>query len=434
MAPLVGCADGRAVAAVTRQVHTAEIIAVGSELLTPQKIDTNSLYLTGVLNELGVSLHVKTVVGDNAANLAEVLKSSLSRADLVIMTGGLGPTDDDITRDVVAGVLGRKMIQDADVMGTIEARFARRGLRMPEVNRRQALVIDGATWLPNPNGTAPGQIVDADGRLVVLLPGPPRELQPMFRDSVASVIAARAPGRRLRRRVVKLTGRSESQVEEIAQPIYSRLGRVGLPVETTILASPGQIELHLSAGGTDATEIDTLLDEGVRQLVDGLGDAVFSVNGRSLEEVVGGLLQDHGWRVAAAESCTGGMLLARLTDVPGSSAWVQGGVVAYANDVKMASLGVEAALLDTHGAVSEPVARAMAEGVRRQLATDVGVAITGIAGPGGGSDDKPVGTVVIAVASDHCEVRRFLFPGDRTMVRTFSTAAALDMIRRHLAG
>jgi nicotinamide-nucleotide amidase len=421
-------------APVTRPIHTAEIIAVGSELLTPHKIDTNSLYLTAVLNELGVSVHVKTVVGDSASDLAEVVTSSLSRADLVLTTGGLGPTDDDITRDVLARVLGRTLLPDAEVMRAIEARFARRNLRMPEVNRRQALVIEGATWLPNPNGTAPGQILDAGGRLVVLLPGPPRELQPMFRESVAPVVGARAAGRRLRRRLLKVTGRSESQVEEIAQPIYSKLGRVDLPVETTILASPGQIELHLSAGGTDEAAIDALLDDGVRQLVEALGDAVFSVNGRSLEEVVGGLLLDQGWRIGAAESCTGGMLLARLTDVPGSSAWVHGGVVAYSNDVKTSALGVEAPLLEAHGAVSEPVAQAMAEGVRRQLGTDVGVAITGIAGPGGGSDEKPVGTVVIAVASDHTDVRRFLFPGDRTMIRTFSTAAALDMIRRHLDG
>jgi nicotinamide-nucleotide amidase len=304
---------------------------------------------------------------------------------------------------------------------------------MPAVNRRQARVIAGATWLANANGTAPGQVIDVDGRVLVLLPGPPRELQPMFQADVVPRLEARAGGRRLRRRVIKTTGRSESQIEELAQPIYSLLTKQHPPIDTTILASPGLVELHLSCSGEDQAMLDSALEAGISELATAIGDPVFSVDGRAIEEVVGSLLERRGWRLAAAESCTGGLLMQRLTDVPGSSAWVQGGVVAYANDVKMAALGVSADDLATHGAVSETVAEAMARGVRTRLGAQIGTAITGIAGPDGGTADKPVGTVVVAVVTDRCDVRRFLFPGDRTMVRAFSAAAALEMVRRHLA-
>jgi nicotinamide-nucleotide amidase len=415
-----------------RRIETAEIVAVGSELLTPHRVDTNSLFLTGALNELGLSVRAKHVVGDSRADLGLALQAALARADVVITTGGLGPTDDDLTREAVADVLGRPLREVAEIAAMIAERFTRRGVPMPAVNRRQAQVVDGAAWLPNANGTAPGQLLDVDGRLVVLLPGPPRELQPMFKAAVSPVIAARAAGRRLRRRVIKTTGRSESQVEELAQPVYSRFLHETPPIETTILASPGLVELHLSCSGDDQAALDTALETAVARLVDAVGDAVFSVDGRAIEEVVGGLLLDRGWRVAAAESCTGGLLMQRLTDIAGSSAWVHGGVVAYDNAVKIETLGVDARDLATHGAVSDVVARAMARGVRTRLGADIGVAITGIAGPSGGSDDKPVGTVFIAVSSDHDDVRRFLFPGDRAMVRMFSAAAALDMLRRHL--
>lgn len=418
-------------AALTRPLETVEIVAVGSELLTAHRLDTNSLFLTGALNDLGLSLRAKHVVGDSRENLRLVLQVALARADVVITTGGLGPTDDDLTREVVADVLGRPMHEVAEVMATIAERFARRSVPMPAVNQRQAQVIDGASWLANANGTAPGQLIDVDGQLVVLLPGPPRELQPMFEVAVAPVIAARAAGRRLRRRVLKTTGRSESQVEELAQPIYSELIHHTPSIETTILASPGLVELHLSCSGDDEPALDAALEAAVARLVEAVGDAVFSVDGRSIEEVVGDLLLARGWRIAAAESCTGGLLMQRLTDIPGSSAWVHGGVVAYDNAVKIEMLGVAAHDIAAHGAVSEPVARAMAEGIRARLGADVGVAITGIAGPEGGSQDKPVGTVFIAVATDRCHVRRFLFPGDRAMVRMFSASAALDMIRRH---
>jgi nicotinamide-nucleotide amidase len=411
-------------------LQAAEIIAVGSEMLTPYRFDTNSLFLTGQLNELGIPVRMKSVVSDAMPELTSALRSALDRADLVIVTGGLGPTDDDLTREAVASVLGLELVEHAPTVEAIRRRFELRGVKMPGINRRQALAPAGARQLANPRGTAPGLWIDAGGRVLVLLPGPPRELQPMFTEQVAPEIARRAPGRRLRRRVIKVTGRSESQVEEVAQPIYAPLKDGRIPIETTILASPGQIELHLSTAGEGVADLDEALDEAVRALTAALGSVVFSTDGRSLEAVVGDHLRDRGWRVAAAESCTGGLLLGRLTDVPGSSAWVLGGVIAYANAVKIHQLGVPAALIAEHGAVSEPVAESMAAGVRRLLGADVGVGITGIAGPDGGSDEKPVGTVVIAVSAGTTEVKRLLFPGDRQMVRQFATAAALDMIRR----
>jgi nicotinamide-nucleotide amidase len=415
-----------------RTLRRAEIIAAGSELLTPHRLDTNSLYLTGRLNDLGIVLGGKCVVGDSREDLAGVFRQSLARADLVIVTGGLGPTADDVTREAVSLVLGRPLEERPEIVERIRARFERRGVRMPEINRRQAQVPAGAEPLANDVGTAPGLLIASGDTLTVLLPGPPRELRPMFETFVVPRIAAAAGGRILRRRVLKVTGRSESQVEELSHPIYSRFGAQGLDVQTTILATPGQIELHVSAAGHDRDAIDRLLDDAVGELEQALGPVVFSTDGRSLEEVVGHLLSAREWRLAAAESCTGGGLLSRMTDVPGSSAWVIGGIVAYANEVKTAELGVAPDLIAAHGAVSEPVARQMAEGVRKLLGADVGVGITGVAGPAGGSEAKPVGTVVIATAGRNVRVRTFFFPGDREAIRRLATSAALDMVRHDL--
>jgi nicotinamide-nucleotide amidase len=416
---------------MNRRLETAEILAVGSELLTPHRIDTNSLFLTARLNEIGIVVRGKSVVGDDRGDLAARLRDAIGRADVVITTGGLGPTDDDLTRDVAAEVLGRPMHVDAAIVAAIEARFARRGVRMPDINRRQGNVPEGASVLANANGTAPGLLLETEGRLVALLPGPPREMQPMFDAAVAPLLAARTGGSRLHRRVVKVTGRSESQVEEVANPIYTRLGGDGVRVETTILATPGQIELHLAAAGANHDAIDRVLDDGVARLAAALGDPVFSTDGRSLEAVVGDALRQRGWRIATAESCTGGMVAGRLTEVPGSSAYVVGGIVAYSNSVKIRDLGVTAATLDAHGAVSEEVARTMATAVRERFGADIGVAVTGIAGPGGGTPAKPVGTVWVAVAAPSgLQARVFHFPGDRDAIRRHATAAALEMVRR----
>jgi nicotinamide-nucleotide amidase len=414
------------------ELRTAEIIAVGSELVTPYRLDTNSLWLTGRLNELGIDVRAKGVARDDREDLAALFTQALMRVDVVVMTGGLGPTDDDLTREVVASVLKLPLAEDADILAGLRERFARRRIAMPEINRRQAQVPAGATALANKNGSAPGLWIESAGKIVVLLPGPPREVHPMFEADVAPRLAARTGGRRLRRRVLKITGRAESEVDAVAAPVYGPWRDAAIRIETTILAAPGQIELHLSATGSNVAAVDAALDAGTESLLSALGSIVFSVDGRSLEAVVGDLLHSRGLTIAAAESCTGGLLLGRLTDIPGSSAWVIGGVVAYANSVKVRDLGVPSALLEAHGAVSEPVAMAMAQGVRARLGADIAVAITGIAGPSGGTDAKPVGTVVIASTGARDELRTFLFTGDRQMVRTLSTAAALDMVRRSL--
>lgn len=415
---------------------SAEIIAVGSELLGSSRLDTNSLYITDKLAALGIELRVKSVVGDDRAILAAVLREGLARADVIVLTGGLGPTDDDLTRDVVADVLARPMTVDEAIVARIRARFARRGLDMPEVNRRQGQVPAGAVVLDNPNGTAPGLFIDHEGKAVVLLPGPPREMQPMFELVCATQLAARAGAERVHRVSLFLTGLGESHVEQKAQPIYARWRDATPPVTTTILAAMGQVELHLSVRDADERRALSTLDAVRGELLAVLGEYVYSTDGRGMEEIVGDVLKARGMTIAAAESCTGGLLMSRLTDVAGSSAYVRAGVVAYDNADKTALLGVPADLIAAHGAVSEAVAIAMAEGVRQRTGADVGVGITGIAGPGGATKDKPVGTVVIAVIVPRqpAYVRTFQFIGARTQVKFQSTQAALNRVRSMLGG
>ena len=419
---------------MTTPLRHAEILAIGSELLTPFRADTNSLYLTARLNELGLDVIGKSVVPDDRPALESALRTALQRAGVVVTTGGLGPTDDDLTRDAVAAVAGVPFAEDAAVLAAIEERFSRRGLRMPAVNRRQAQVPRGALVLSNPNGTAPGLWLEVGSSVVIALPGPPRELRPMFENEVQARLKERCGGIVLRRRTIKIAGRGESHVEEVAQPVYGPWRDADPAIVTTILASPGQIELHLSAQGDDEALVDQALDKAVSALQSALGPVVFSIDGRNLEEVVGALLMERGIKLAAAESCTGGMLLGALTKVSGSSGWVAGGVVAYANDVKVQSLDVPAELIAAHGAVSEPVAEAMADGARRAMRAGIGVGITGIAGPTGGTEAKPVGTVCLSVAGpgERRVVRTARFPGDREMVRQMAVQAALDLIRRVL--
>ena len=415
-------------------LRSAEILAVGSELLTPFRIDTNSLYLTAQLNDLGIDVRNKGVVGDDPADISARVLTALERADVVITSGGLGPTGDDLTRESVAAALGLPLAEDATVLAAIRKRFEHRGLQMPDGNRRQAAVPAGAFVLPNPNGTAPGLWIDAREKVVVLLPGPPRELQHIFETDVRPRIAVRTSGARVLRRVIRITGRAESTVDDVAQPIYAPLANAAIPIETSILASPGQIELHLSARGEDVASMERALQDGVDLLAKALAPAVFSTDGRALERVVGDALLAAGSRIAVAESCTGGLLGGRFTEVPGSSVWFAGGVIAYDNSVKTRELGVSEELLAAHGAVSEPVARAMAEGVRQRFGTAFGLSITGIAGPDGGSAEKPVGTVAIALAGQDTRVRTFRFIGDRQMIRQQAVLAALEMVRQSLGG
>ncbi len=414
-------------------LRRAAILAVGSELLTPARVDTNSLFITEQLDLLGIEVVFKMVVGDNRDELSTAVHAALARVDLLVCSGGLGPTDDDVTREVVAQVLGRPLVEDEAIAARIRARFESRGLQMPEINRRQAMVPAGAAVLENANGTAPGLWLEDGDRVVVLLPGPPRELKPMLVSLVEFRLKARASGLSLVRRTIRITGRTESHTEVAMQPLYGAWARAPVPVAATILASLGQIELHLSARASSREEAAAAVEEAARQTADALGLDAFSRDGRTLEEVVGTLLVERGLRIAVAESCTGGLLASRLTDVPGSSRYVMSGVVAYANEEKTRLLGVPAALLAEHGAVSEPVAVAMADGVRARARTDVGIGVTGIAGPAGGTPEKPVGTVAVAAALPQTtRSRLYRFAGDRELIKFQASQAALDLVRRML--
>ncbi len=414
-------------------LRRASIIAVGSEMLTPLRLDTNSLYITEKLNELGIEVVEKTIVGDSRAELDIHVQHALGQADLVVLSGGLGPTDDDVTREVVAARLGLALDEDVEITDRIRQRFTSRGWTMPELNRRQAMVPRGAIVLPNANGTAPGLWMEHGDRLVVLLPGPPRELKPMIDALVAGPLLARVGPERLARRVIRITGRSESHVEELMQPLYRRWETQATPISATILAALGQIELHLTVRTADAAARAAALDEAVAAACQALGRDVYSTDGRTIEEVAGALLQARGYRIALAESCTGGLATSKLTDVPGSSTYVERSVVAYSNEAKIEWVGVPAELIAEHGAVSEPVALAMATGIRDRARVEVGVGITGIAGPGGGSEQKPVGTVCLAVAwPGGTRVRTARFIGGREQVKAQSAHRALDMVRRAL--
>ncbi|HEX3560143.1 MAG TPA: competence/damage-inducible protein A [Pyrinomonadaceae bacterium] len=408
---------------------TAEIIAVGSELLTPFRTDTNSLWLTDQLNSVGIEVKLKTVVGDDDSRLEETIRDALKRSGVVVLTGGLGPTEDDITRKIAARSLSRRLSLDEKVLEEIKARFLHWGRKMPEINARQAMVIEGAQVLPNPNGTAPGMYVEHDSRVVVLLPGPPREMKPMFEAHVLARLSERAGQVRVARRVLRVAGLGESAVDERIAPVYTQYKNP----QTTILFNNTEIEIHLTAQGKTEQEAELLLDGLAGQIEERMGDAIFAFRGETMEEVVGLRLAVGGFTLAVAESCTGGLVAHRLTEIPGSSNYFMEGVVTYSNEAKTRLLGVPAELIERHGAVSAEVAEAMAEGVKARAATDFGLAVTGVAGPGGGTSEKPVGLVYISLADDaHTEHRRIMLPGDRHLIRWRASQAALDLLRRRL--
>jgi nicotinamide-nucleotide amidase len=415
----------------------AVILAVGSEMLTPTRADTNSLFITDVLNGVGIAVAYKAVVRDDREEIGAHVDHALGRHSVLILSGGLGPTDDDLTREVVAGRLGLPLEEDPAIVEWIRQRFASRGMTMPENNRRQAQVPRGAQVLVNPRGSAPGLLIEPAGKIVVLLPGPPREMQPMMSGVVRDRLRVFSGGRTLLRRVLRVGGRAESRVDEMIQPTYAPWFDADPPIETTILASPGVIELQLSSGVADVEEGARRMDEAVDELRRVLGPDLISADNRPLEQVAGDLLRERNWRVALAESCTGGLATSRLTDVAGSSDYVDRSVVVYSNQAKQDLLGVDPALIGAHGAVSEAVALAMAEAVRARSGTEFGVAITGIAGPGGGTDAKPVGTVWIAVAGPGEDQSRAIvcrFLGSREMVKVFAAMTALDLLRRRILG
>ncbi len=409
----------------------AELLAVGSELLGALRSDTNTLWLTEKLLEVGVEVVARITVADDAALLESAFRNALGRADLVIATGGLGPTEDDLTREAAAKALRRGIHRDEEILEDLKARFARFLRQMASINEKQADVIDGAVALPNARGTAPGQRIEHEGRLLFLLPGPPGEMQPMFTEQVLPILRERAGGAVLRTRVLRIAAMAESDVDQAAAPVYKTFTNP----RTTILGAAGQVELHLTAEGRSEAEAEVLLEAlavGIRQALPG---RIFSEDGRELPEVVADLLRERGRTLALAESCTGGLLSARLTDVAGASAFLDRSLVTYSNRAKVEELGVDAGLVQRKGAVSEEVAAAMAEGARRVAGSDIGVAITGIAGPDGGTPEKPVGLVYVALeGAAGTRVRRAVFPGGRERVRYQATQVALEMLRRGLLG
>jgi nicotinamide-nucleotide amidase len=408
---------------------SAEIIAIGSELLSPNRSDTNSLWLTDQLNRIGLDVKLKTIVGDDDARLEEVVKDAVKRSRVVITTGGLGPTEDDITRKVVARALGRRLSLDENVLEEIRRRFQSFGVNMPERNARQAMVIDGAEFLPNPNGTAPGLYLEEKECSIALLPGPPREMKPMFENHVLSRIGKLAGETRFATRLLRVTGMGESAVDEKISPIYMKYENP----QTTILFNSTEIEIHLRAHGRTERDADALLDDLSLKIEKALGNSVFSFGGETMEEVIGRRLSMTDFTLAVAESCTGGLIAQRLTSIPGSSKYFLEGVVTYSNESKTRLLGVDKKVIKEFGAVSQQVARDMARGVRHKAKTDFGLAVTGVAGPGGGTEEKPIGLVYIALADDaHTEHKRFVIPGDRELIRWRASQAALDMLRRRL--
>lgn len=412
----------------------AETIAIGSELLTPFRQDTNSLFLTEKLNQLGVEVGFKTVVGDNQTNLVNAARIALNRADIVIFMGGLGPTEDDLTREAVAEAMRLPLRRNPDIVAGLYAWYAARRIKMPEVNLKQADILTGALPLLNKNGTAPGQWLEGEyegkQKFVMLLPGPPVELKALFMEQCFERLREKVPPQVIATKVLKIAMMGESQVDQQAAPIYKEHNAV----ETTILAAPGEVQIHLKAKAETLEEAEALIHDLAEELEDELDEHIFSTKGESLEQIVGYYLQMRDQTLAVAESCTGGLLAQRITAMPGSSRYFLGGAVVYSNELKTAFCDVPPLLIAEHGAVSKEVALAMAEGIRKRCKSTVGVGITGIAGPTGGTPEKPVGLVYIAVTDGKKpDLIERKFPGDRDRVRHFAAQQALDMIRKKLA-
>ncbi len=408
-------------------MRSAEIIAIGSELLTPTKTDTNSLWLTEKLNEIGIEVKLKTVVGDDALRLEEVIKDALKRSDVVITTGGLGPTEDDITRQISAKAVGRELVYHENLALELRERFRRWGREMPEINKRQAFIVEGSKILPNPNGSACGMLVETDGKILAIFPGPPRELMPMFEDFVLPELTGLTGEIVFKKRILKVSGMGESAIDEAIAPIYSKYSNV----RTGILFNKSEVEVHLSAQAKSSLEADSLNEEIANKIVEKLGLAVFSTVGEELEQVVGNLLARNGKTISVAESCTGGLIGERLTDISGSSAYFTEGVIAYSNAAKIRTLNVPKELIEQYGAVSAEVCEAMAAGMLDLAKTDYAISVTGIAGPTGGTADKPVGTVFIGCArKKKVRSRKIVLPGDRYLIRWRASQAALDILRR----
>ena len=411
----------------------AEIVSIGTELLLGQIVDTNAAYLARQLSALGLDCFYRQTVGDNVRRALHAVSLALERADVVLLVGGLGPTDDDITRQVAAGAVGTELEEHPEALALVEAYFRRLNRPMQPHQRRQALLPRGARVIPNANGSAPGFAWEGGGKAVVALPGPPLELQAMVEGWVASYLAElvrrREGGRVIRSRLLRFVGIGEAALEEQLQDLIRSQSNPTLAT----YAGVGEVSLRLTASAPDATEADRLLDGLEQQVRARVGSYLYGTGEQSLEEAVVELLQQQGCTLAVAESCTGGLIGDRLTNVPGVSRHLLEVAVVYSNEAKVRRLGVSPELLEAHGAVSEACVRAMAQGVRRTAGSDIGLAVSGIAGPGGGTADKPVGLVFVAVAdADACQVEQHRFPGQRRTVKWRASQAALDLLRRWL--
>ncbi len=409
----------------------AEIVSVGTELLLGQITDTNATFLARVLAEHGIGLLAKQTVGDNLARITASIRLALGRSDLVITTGGLGPTEDDLTAEAAAAAVGVAMVFDQEVADSISRFFSRRRRQPPDSVFRQARIPEGAEVVPNRHGTAPGLIIPVgDGRTIFMLPGVPREMEGLVADGLRPWLESRGGAEVIRSRVLRITGLGESAVEELVRDLIHGENPTVAP-----LAKLGEVNLRITARGTP-TDVEGMLDRVEQGLRDRLGDAVFGRDGESLEGVVAGTLIAKGLTLALAESCTGGLVAARLTDVPGSSAFMLAGYVAYSNEAKARDLGVPLDLIEGHGAVSREVAAAMATGARSRAGADIGLAITGIAGPTGATEFKQVGLVYIAIATDGGEMVRELRLGSepgRKALRHLASQAALNALRMEVA-
>ena len=410
----------------------AEIISVGTELLLGQIVDTNAVHLSQLLSEFGVDVHYRVTVGDNASRLADALRLALGRADMVFTIGGLGPTQDDLTRETVAEVVGDEMALDEESARHMRAFFAARGVEMPEANLKQAMAPRRGKVLSNPMGTAPGAAFETcDGKAVIVLPGPPREFVPMVNERIVPYFRERGIGDSevIRSRLLRIAGLGESSVEDKVKHLLTGANPTVAP-----LASAGEVRLRITAKAANGAEADAMIDEMDRKLVSVLGDHVFGRDEQTLEQVVVERLIERGLTLSIAESCTGGLIANRITDVPGCSATFLGGVIGYSNEAKAKLLGVPEQLIIDHGAVSEQVARAMAQGVRKTMGSDIGISATGIAGPTGGTPAKPVGLVYIGLATDkECVAQANRFLGSRIDIKLRSSQVALDMLRTCLA-
>jgi nicotinamide-nucleotide amidase len=411
----------------------AEIVAIGSELLTPWRQDTNSLYITERLNQLGVTVIFKTIVGDRQKHLVEAVRNALRRSDIIVIMGGLGPTEDDLTREAVAESLNLGLKRNPDLIADLYAKFAARRIQVTRNNEKQADTLEGAIILENARGSAPGQFLDTvygeHRKLVLLLPGPPSELKPMFDEQCAPRLRELLPKRHIATRVLKAAMIGESAADARIAPIYKQYK----DVETTILAHLGDIQLNLVCGKTLLETAQARVDELAGKIEEELEDLIYSSQGETLEQIVLYYLEMRAATLSVAESCTGGMIAERLTSISGASRSFMGGAVVYSNELKSEFAGVPPSLIDRHGAVSREVAASLAEGIRERCDTAYGLGVTGIAGPGGGTEEKPVGLVFIGVSDGKStEVVEKKFSGDRSRIRSYASQQALDIIRRRL--